>query len=202
MSSWRNGGTVGGNLVQVTGSRQPTYRASTAAYNNKPTVQFATDDVLAVDIADVAQPFYLLVIGNTAGGTDIERLVGIGGGEADSNGSGFGDNSAGTYSLRAGAPTLTGGSTNASPRLFRGTYNGASSALSVDGAATASGTTGTGAAEVFVLGAASDATLSAFSYHLNGSIAYAALFTTDPSGQAEWSTFKAWVTSFYGITVA
>lgn len=189
------------NPVQATGSKQPTYRASTAAYNNAPVVTFATDDVLAVNPADIAQPYHLVVIGNTAGGTGVERLIGIGGGEAVNNGSGIGDGGTGTWSLRADGPTLSIAGCDANPHLFVGTCNGGSSALSVDGASTA-GSIGTGAIEVMVLGASSNATLSAYSYYLNGSIAYAAVFTTDPTALPEWATFKAWVLTTYGITVA
>ena len=201
VSSWRNGGSVGGDLVQATGSKQPTYDASLAAYNNAPVVTFATDDVLAVNPADIAQPYHLVVIGNTAGGTGVERLIGIGGGEVVNNGSGIGDSGTGAWNLRADGPTLSIAGCDANPHLFVGTCNGGSSALSVDGASTA-GSIGTGAIEVMALGASSNATLSAYNFYLNGSIAYAAVFTTDPTALPEWAAFKAWVLTTYGITVA
>ena len=202
VSSWRNGGSVGGDFVQETGAKQPTYDAALAAYNNAAVVTFdGTDDVLFRDIADVAQPFYLLLVGDTAGGTGAENLLGIGANEAATTGSGLGDTITGVWNIRAGGPDRPGGTTDTNPHLFRATYNGASSLLSVDGAATATGNTGTDPATVLALGAAASA-VPAYSRYLNGSIAYMALFTTDPSGQAEWATFKAWVTSTYGIAVA
>lgn len=184
------------NPVQAAGSKQPTYRASTAAFNNRPTVQFATDDVLAFDPANIAQPFYLVVVGATAGGTGVERLVGVG----TDTGYGLGDDATPDWTFSAGT-AITGGAPDANPHLFRATTNGASSALLVDETSIVASNAGATGLTVLALGAGVS-TLGTYANYLDGSIAYAAVFDTDPTALPEWATFKAWVASTYGITVA
>lgn len=184
------------NPAQATGSKQPTYDASLAAFNNQPVVTFATDDVLAVDVADIAQPYYLVVVGATAGGSGVERLVGIG----TNTGYGLGDDGTPDWTFSAGT-AIAGGTPDANPHLFRATANGASSALLVDETSVVASNAGATGLTVLALGAGVS-TLGTYANYLNGSIAYAAVFTTDPTAQSEWATFKAWVASTYGITVA
>ena len=184
------------NPVQATGAKQPTYDAANAAYNNKAVVTFATDDVLAFDPADLAQPYYVVVVGNTAGGSGVERLVGVG----TNTGHGLGDDATPDWTFSAGT-AITGGTPDANPHLFRVTANGASSALLVDETAIVASDAGATALTVLALGAGVS-TLGTYANYLNGSIAYAAVFNTDPTALPEWAAFKAWVLSEYGITVA
>lgn len=184
------------NPVQATGSKQPTYDAALAAFNNQPVVTFATDDVLAVNPADIAQPYYLVVVGATAGGSGVERLVGIG----TNTGYGLGDDGTPDWTFSAGT-AIAGGTPDANPHLFRATANGASSALLVDETSVVASNAGATGLTVLALGAGVS-TLDTYANYLSGSIAYAAIFNTDPTALPEWAAFKAWVTSTYGITVA
>ena len=198
VSSWRNGGSVGGDLVQATGSKQPTYDASLGAYNNQPVVTFATDDVLAVNPADIAQPYYLVVIGNVAAATANMAFVGVGGSAAYRVGT---DSATGAQWRWVPGSGIQGGTVDTGPHLFVAAADGANGFLEIDGASVAIGNVGTNALTVLSVGAGVSI-VGSYAAYLNGSIAYAAVFNTDPTGQAEWADFKAWCLSFYGIAVA
>jgi hypothetical protein len=182
------------NPVQATGAKQPTYRASVAALNGAPAVQWdATDDLLSVaSIATVSQPWYWVFVADATGAASTRRLASNNGGTSKIT------RDAGTddLSVQPGTAAVTAVGTVTGAHLFIGVGNGASSAASIDGVATTGGS-GTATWTLIHLGASSAATES-----WAGHIAYAALFTTDPTGQAEWAAFKAWCLSFYGVTVA
>jgi len=197
VSSWRNGGSVGGDAVQATGGSQPLYRASTAAYNNRPTVEFdGTDDRLGVNIADISQTYYVVLIAGAdtsasafqcAFGTGVAASYGVYVAAAGS-----------VYRMSFGT-ALTGGTATVAPHLFVAVGAGAASTLDVDGVEViAAANAGTSAMPIIALGAGS-AALATFGDHLNGHIAYAAVFTTDPTALPEWATFYAWVESYYNI---
>lgn len=201
VASWRNGGTVAGvNLTQATGSKQPTYRASTAALNNKPTVQGdGTDDRLAATFgASVSQPYYVVWIGSKSKAANVAEALWDAAPAPATGYAVYTHTGASTWRMYVTAG-ISGGTADTSPHLVVGTVNGVSSAISVDGTSVASGSTG---ATAVAEGVTLFGDRSGTDYHSGGHIAYWALFTTDPTAQAEWSTFKAWVTSFYGITVA
>ncbi len=202
VSSWRNGGSVGTpNFTQATGTKQPTYRASTAAFNNKPTVQAdGTDDSLAATFgAAVSQPFYVVAVAakskaaNAAEALWDDASVGAGAGYPF-----FTDTGASTWRL-GGFATLAGGTADTNPHLVNTTSNGVSSAFAVDGTTIASGTTGAADPATGVTLLAWKAGGALFS---GGHIALWLLFNTNPTALPEWAAFKAWVTSTYGITVA
>jgi hypothetical protein len=185
------------NLVQTTGSRQPTYDAVNSNYSNAPTVHFATDDVLVTDITDIAQPYYMVVIGSVdTAGVASDVFMGYGA----ATGNGLYEYSGGGYGSAIGATYALGGTSNTSPHLIRAGNNGALSSVIVDESPAAFGTV-TGAITVLSLGAGNNG-VSTFGYHLTGDIHTALVFKSDPSLQPEWADFTAWVTSTYGIVVA
>ena len=196
VSSWRNGGTVGGDLVQATGSKQPTYRAATVAFNSKPTVQGdGTDDLLAVDTATYAQTWWVVMIaarGKAVGLNEVlwDNIAGAASTSVFSQGS--------VWRLSA-STQIMGGTPDTNPHLIVGKAAGASSSLTIDGTTVASGNAGTSSITGITLFAERS---QAAGYFSSGHIAYAALFTTDPTALPEWAAFKAWVLSEYGITVA
>lgn len=195
VSSWRNGGSVGGDLTQATGSKQPTYRASTAAFNNKPTVQSdGTDDALAVTYAaSISQPVYIVAVSSI----DTASRYLFDGPPGGSRMMLFTPTT--KYRLHAGVDLTSAGDASASPQMLFITYNGVSSSLDVNGTNVLTGNPGSN-----VMGG-----LTFFNRHtdLGGSaaalhLAYFAVFTTNPTALPEWTAFKAWCLSFYGITVA
>ena len=203
MSSWRNGGSVAGvDLTQATGSKQPTYRASTAAFNNKPTVQGdGTDDWIGATFgaAIASYPWYVVSIfskGKAANAPEViwDDVPGSGGSPGYPL---YTDTGASTWRISVAAE-LAGGTADTGTHLAVATYNGASSSLVIDGTSVSSGTIGP-------VNPASGVTLCGWrggTYNSSGHIAYWALFTTNPTALPEWAAFKAWVTSTYGITVA
>lgn len=210
-SSWTNPGDgnpvdsmrnpSGGGDPAATSTNRPTYRASVATYNNQPGVQFvrANSQRLDVDITDVAQPYSLVVVGNTSGTANgPERLVGIG----NNTSRGMGDISSPSNSFAVNAATsLVGSTTNASPHLFRFYANDTSSVLAIDGTTVASGAAGTNPMARFTLGVGSNATPT-FADYLEGYIVFAAVIAGDVASNAEWVNFKSWVATTYGLTIA
>ncbi len=185
------------DAIQTTGSKQPTYDAANPSYKNAPTVYFTTDDVLGVDIADVAQPYYIVVIGNTAGGAGSERLVGIGGG----TGQGIGDNGSSQFAMSAGTGVTSGGAADSNPHLYVGKFRGDPlSELILDGTVLANSTSGTSAMTTLSLGAG-NSTIGTYAGYLTGDIHTALIFQGDPTLQPEWADFEAFVESTTAIDV-
>lgn len=184
---------------QTTGSRQPTYDAANSSYNNAAVVTFdGADDVLVANTADLTQPFWLVLVGHTSAVT-TQGFVGVG---VVSTNRRFGTNAtAGGKWALALSGEIIGGGLDSNPHLLFAQANGASSLITVDGASVATGDAGTTGITHLSLGAG-NANGSTFGGYLTGGIALALVFNTDPTAQAEWASFKAWVTSTYGITVA
>lgn len=196
VASMRND-TGGGDPAQATGALRPTFRASVAAYNNKPTVEFGGTQYLDFDIANLGQPYSLVVVGNTAGANALaERIVGVG----SNAGNGVGDSSANAWAATFGT-TISGGTCDSNPHLFRGYANGASSALGIDGTTIATGNAGTNTLTRLTLGAGSNA-VPAFAANVTGHLAFAGIANGDVTTQTGWAAFKAWVAAHYGLTIA
>ena len=195
VSSWRNGGTVGGDFTQGTGAAQPTFTASSGTFGGRAIVAFdGTDDSLGVDPSDFSQPCYLLVIGrwrSLAASSTVMVATRYASYDSDS---GLRANST-SFDLGLATP-FTGPSSSTSPHLFHAVINDASSSLAVDGGTASTGTVGSNA--IVRMGLGSNST----GQYAPVDLALVLWFTSDPTGQAEWAAFKAWVTSFYGITVA
>lgn len=189
VSSWRNGGSVGGDLVQATGSARPTYDAVNPLYNGKPTVYFNADDALGVDVADIAQPVYLVVVGACAADGASRRIIG--------GVTSMGVTSAGAYLVQAGSNVLAGTATS-DPHLWLGKLNGASSSITIDETLVASGNAGASALTFLSVGAYNNGS-GAYSNFSVGDVALALVFTTDPTALPEWATFVAWVEDYYGV---
>jgi len=196
VSSWRNGGSVGTpNFTQATGTKQPTYRASTAAYNNKPTVQSdGTDDFLACNFDDLTQPIWVVLLGNYGSTSGTRYLC-----DAHTVQSHIIYNNSGTKNaMYAGVALGTSVDTNTNPNLHVCKFNGASSTYQLNGSLIASGNAGAVGMDGSTIFARAGGSTTAG----DGHIAYYAVFTSDPTALPEWAAIKAWVTSTYGIAVA
>ncbi len=197
VSSWRNGGSVGTpNFTQGTGSKRPTYRASTAAYNNQPTVQGdGTDDFLACNFDDLTQPFWIVLLGNYGNNTAIAKYLC----DAFSVQAGIIYNNSSTkYHTYSGVPGDTGDTLDANTHVHVVKFSGVSSSYHLDGASIWTGNAGV----LGMDGTTLFARAGGVGGNIPGHIAYYALFTSDPTAQTEWAAFKAWCLSFYGVTVA
>lgn len=199
VSSWRNGGSVGTpDFTQGTAAARPTYDASNAAFGGQPSVNFdGTDDVLAMDPADIAQPFWLVAVAKSDAATS-QGIIGIGANIFSRLG--ITSASGGLWALSAGTGT-SGGASDTDPHLFLGKLSGASSDVAVDGSAIYTADAGTGSLTLLSLGAGNSST-TVFGNFLNGDIAYAAVFTSDPTAQPEWADFVDYCENTVGLTIA
>lgn len=157
VSAWANDGSIGSgaDLSQGTGTEQPTYKA-TAGIGGLPCVTFDGGDTLSSgDFTTEAQPFTTLsvhyktansggnsVLSTTGGGNDIwQRHTNVLNSEPG---------------LYAGVSLSEGTDTsgnNSKWMYIIGYWNGASSAISLNGAADVTGNAGTAGFDSFRLGA-------------------------------------------------
>lgn len=192
VDSWRN--QSGGGDPAATGSNRPTFRSSTAAYNNRATVEFvaASSQYLDFDTANTAQPFKVIVVGNVGAAGTQERLVGSGSNTARV----LGDNAANNWTINAGTQRF-GGTSDGNPHVLRATLNGATSSLWVDETLVInSQDANTGAFNRFTIGAGSDNT-PAFANHLNGHVAFVGIYAGATS-DASLSTLCDDLQTYYG----
>lgn len=187
VSSWRN--HSGGGDPASTGTNRPTFRASTAAFNNRATVEFvaASSQRLDFDTANAVQPVKVIAVGNVGGNT--QRLMGLG--AATGNGVGSGT---GTWTLTS-VSGIGGGTSDTSPHVFRGTLNGASSQLWVDESSVATGSISGNWLRI-TLGAGSNNTPT-FGNFLNGHVAFWAIYAGATS-DASLSTLCDDLQTYYG----
>lgn len=186
IDSFRNGGTVGGDPGS-SGAARSTYRASTAAMNGQPTAEFAGAQHANVNIADIAQPFWIVTIGSAATGAD-QGFVGSG----NATGRFAGVSSTNRFALNLGA-TLTSSPSfvnTGAARMVVYYANGASSQLTIDGTADATGNAGANGLSWFHLGSGFNG-VATFGLYLTGHIHYVGIFDTNPIALPEWSRFKA-----------
>lgn len=186
VTTWRNGGSVGGDPTQGTAANKPTYRASTAALNNRPTVEWDGNDSLSVDVADLSTPFCVLAVGSLAGSGVARSIVGF----STTTGLRLGVTSGNVWIVTDGT-TLAAGTTNNSPHVLEAVVNGASSSLWLDGTQIASGGAGSSGLTHFVVGAANGSQWS-------GHIALALIY----SGSTRNAQAARDAGAYYGITVA
>jgi hypothetical protein len=202
VTSWRNfSADGGGGDPASTGSNRPTFRASTATYNGRATVQFvgASSQRLDVNIVpNTQQPFKLVVVGNTAGASGTsERLVGSGSpGTGGVTNRGLGDTSGNLWTLFYGT-ALSVGTSSATPHLFRATVNGANSLLYVDDQLIGSGAVGAESQDRLTIGAGSDGA-PGFGNFLTGHVAFVGIYDgrTPDDHLTELSAF---LRAFYAI---
>lgn len=195
VSSWRNGGTVGGDLTS-SGAARPTYRAVAAVSDGQSAIQFAGSHRIGVNITDVPQTHWVVALAAIAGATGTnERIVGTGTNSA----TGLGDTAANAWDLSAGT-SVASGTSNASAHCFVAKFAGASSTLHIDGAAVASGNAGAASLLTFNIGSGTNSTMASFSNYMTGYVHAVLVFDTDPTAQTEWPLFVAYCATL-GITV-
>jgi hypothetical protein len=198
VSSWRNGGTAGGEATS-SGSSRPTYRAEVAVSDGAAAIEFSRTGptYLAQAIGSAINQTYWVVVLASIGANiaATRRFLGWG-----NNGArGVGASSANQWQLNTNA-TLNGGATDSSAHLFVAKLAGASSTLHVDGTLIMTGNTGTLAFQnTMSIGSANDGTT--FMNGFSGNMHAIMVFDTDPTAQAEWADFEQYAATL-GITVA
>lgn len=202
VSQWDDGGSgLARHMVQATASKQPTYSAAHASFNNKPAVVVDGGDELSTSgtLTAPTKPYSIVIVGRFASVASTTALFGCG-----ASGLGIGtffvNQPTGEYRYYAGVGTLAVAGANTSVHLWRIYVNDASSVLEVDGSATA-GSLGT-AQDITSFGMFATSG-GGSAYAPNGSgIAFLGLYTGNVAAHGSWATFKTEVATHYGITVA
>lgn len=184
--------------MQATGANQPLYRAATAAFNNKPTVQFdGSNDYLTVDVADVGQAYKLVAVAQALSTGAQARILGDG----DNATHGLGHNASTQYILNMNV-ALAGGTADTGVHVYRATVSGASSQLWVDEVSIVGpGDAGAHSLKHFTLGAGFNG-VATFASFWPGHIAYAAVYPGTGGGAVSDASLITLVTALqthYGI---
>ncbi len=194
VSSWRN--SSGAGDPANTGSNRPTFRTNVGAYNNKSTVEFAQASSQFLEIPmNVGTQRTVVIIGNLNPASGSQRFMGLGTG---SNLRGLGANATPWY-INAGA-ALTGTNRDSDPHLLQGRYHGTLGYIYVDGTQVATGNSGTVGMTYISLGAGNNA--GATASYLDGNIAFWGVYNGSFVADVGYTDFKAWVASYYGLTIA
>jgi hypothetical protein len=133
-------------ILQATPGARPAYRASVAAFNNRPALQFDGDDFLkGAFSAPLSQPTTIFLVAQTALGTTVM---------SDGDDSGHRQviwTSGGNWAIAA--PTsVVGSAGDTDSHILTATFNGPLSTLHVDGVLVASGDPGAHALDGLTLG--------------------------------------------------
>lgn len=207
VGSWRDGSGNGHTASQSTGASKPTFRAATSALANKATVQGDGNDYLeTASFTSLPGPLTGVVVGaftSTAVGqafldgptaTSTNRLV-------------IGTTTGPSWLLYAGT-VLSSGTADTNGHLWRGyvTDAGAGDVLAVDGTTLTTGNAGTTGIPVtkfdlFANGGGGGGAGGGAGF-ASGHIAFAGVYSGDITTDAQWPAFKAWVRSYYGLTIA
>lgn len=184
VSQWDDASGNGLHLTQGTGSQQPTYRASTAAFNGQPTVEFAIDWMSTAGFTAIATGDVFCVASS-----ETSSFVWAG-----NDGSHRWDllhASSGNFALHNGGSYITvAGDTD--PHAIRATYD-STDVLNVDGTDILSGNAGTHSLDGLYVGRYYFDTTN----RLAGHIAFLGIIDGGLTAQ-ERSDLLAWSQSHYG----
>lgn len=195
VSSWPNRGSVGGNLVQATGTAQPVFDID--GINTRASVLFDGGDVLALDIADLTSYSAIVVLKPTSA-AGSSRAMGFGAGSVAS-GIGFQVVSALGYwahyrgTVRSeSAPTVS----TATPFIVASL---SSTDLRVNNVIKSASSAGTNALNYLTVGAGSTGAAS-YGFYLTGHVAFWGVYEGDVSTHPDYGAFMLGLANFYGIT--
>ncbi len=200
VSQWNDqsgSGDANRNLVQATGSKQPTYNATDAAFNNQSTLSFASASSQQLDSAGnwsgaLSQPYSIFLVGADGGA----GFQGWASNTASSVAINYGNGSANMV-IYAGSFLASTQGASSSPKMVGGVFNGGSSAI-YENARTprATGAAGATALAQLTLGANPGAGI-----YLNGKLAEGLVYAKALSA-GEIDQLSTYFTSRYGIAIA
>lgn len=200
VSSWRDFSGNNRTASQGTGSKQPIYRAAASAVNNQPAVQFdGSDDALATaSFTTLTQTLSVVAVFNTTV-TATGKFVwdGIDG----TNRAALWSNYSGTqvYDAFAGSDGITSTTWVNALQMIRVTFAGASTVVEKNGTSLGTVSAGTGGLAGVTLGCRFS---NLGSNTMAGHIAFLGVYNGNVASDSNWSSFKSWVASYYGLTIA
>lgn len=184
------------NLVQATGSKQPTRNATDAAYNNQSTLSFASASSQQLDsagawVSAISQPYTIFIVGQDGGA----GFQGWASNTASSVAINYGNGSANIV-MYAGSFLASNQGASASPKVVGAVFNGGSSAIYENArTARATGAAGATALAQLTLGANPGAGI-----FLNGKIAECVVYSKALSAP-EIGQLCDYFTTRYGIAI-
>lgn len=200
VSSWRDASGNADDMSQGTAASRPTFRSTVAALNNRSAIEFdGVDDFVNGGSAEAnhAQPVSVVIIA-TAWGAAVDNVIfGFSGNDCRIA---RGYPGAEEVAIYAGGSDYSGTSRgDANAHLYSFLFNGASSAIGIDGdVQTTAASPGTRGYEFgHAIGAQSlganpgDATIAFVGV-------YDGTFTSD----TDYAAFKSWAASYYGLTIS
>ena len=199
VASWRDAGSEAKNAESV-GAAQPTYRASTAAFGSRPTVQFAGSPQSLTTVnwttaIDAATAVTWVVVASAAASTN---QVFIGSNTNASSDHYLSAHSTNQWNMFRGGSGDRGGVTNTSPHLIIGVMNGSSGSgtIEVDGTLVKS-IAGSGSATLpgVCLGKFPE------TRYLIGHLAFAGVLSGSISA-GDRTLIEEWAADTYGLTIA
>lgn len=177
-------------IAQSTAGARPTYKASVAAFNNKPALQFDGGDFLRGALtAATTQPTTFFIVSKRNSGTDFYICDGDDGANRNAL---FSDATKYRYFSSA---IINGAVLDTTVDIHAMVFNGASSAMHINGAASASGNAGTAVIDGLTLGAKNDST-SHFTGYIAECLIYNGLLTI-----ADKNLVQNYLAAKYAISV-
>lgn len=195
LTTWRDGSPVALDLT-ASGSPTPTWQQSVPLLNGKGGVVVAPGGIIGIGAGAPApaQPVSTVFLGtvDANAGASSANILSTGGGTTLSVQTGTAN-----FGMFAGSNQFPGvGGIGA--HGVRALFNGASSALNVDGGNNATSAGANADTAVRWLNSFTGATNQGGNFHIGFAGHFAGDVTTDPN----WPIFRAWAASYYGLTIA
>lgn len=189
-AQWDDNSGNSRHIAQVTAGSRPTYRASVAALNNRPALEFATD-ILLLDNTGfniAAAPFSIVVIANwVSPDSSSDNLVG-----PNVGATALVRKTSSVFNVWTNVVTTIAVDSNV--HLMGGVWNGASSKAMYDNQTITGTTTGAAMDGINIGGAGGSASSQ------TANIAFVGVYIGDITAHVKWASFKNWSVR-YGVVV-
>lgn len=195
VTTWKDGTPNGRDLAQPTSTKRPVW-AATSGPNSKGgiTADGVDDFMLTAGWGTLSQRLSVVYIGSVVPGGQAAAFSGLASGSCmlyDQSGVGE------TMFAGANGPSAAH---SGSARAYRCDFNGASSRMTINGAAPVTGSPSTGTMTGLVAWAYNNGPTAGF--YSAGTAAFIGVYSGDVTGDVNWAAFVAWVSSTYGLTIS
>lgn len=194
VAQWDDASGNSRHFTQTDATKQPLFRSSVAALNNRAAVHFdGTNDVMDGAFASMSQPWSAFAVVNLTK-TASSTVFDVGGGSTTR---GLQTTSGSVWQLSYGITVSTGMAATTGGHVLYTVANGTSSFLDLNGTSSALLDAGTSAANSPRLGARGTGPFEP----LGGHIAFLGIKNSALSS-TDLADLEAWASDYYGITVA